>query len=308
VRSFFSVVTLVALVSAQLLPPLAAMAWPSDTSASVPLTPPSMAANGPYAAVDRIIVIVMENHSYSAILNSRSAPYLSSLIKRYGLATNYTGVAHPSEPNYLALFSGSGQGVVDDGVHTLSGRNLADQLEAHGRTWRVVAENVPLGCYRGATFYGGPDGPGWYARKHEPAIMFRDISADPSRCAMITDLRHFSLTAADFQLVVPNMCHDMHDCSIATGDAFLRRFVGAITASPTFANTLVVVTFDEGTDSDGGGGRIPTILLGPMVRPGARSAVAHNHYSLLRTIQNVWALGCLNRSCAANDLREFFGT
>jgi hypothetical protein len=307
VRSLFSVVTLVALVSAQLLAPLAAMAWPSDTSASVPLTP-SVTANGPYAAVHRIIVIVMENHSYSAIVNSRSTPYLNSLIKRYGLATNYTGVAHPSEPNYLALFSGSGQGVVDDGVHTFSGRNLADQLEAHGRTWRVVAENVPLGCYRGATFYGGPDGPGWYARKHEPAIMFRDISADPTRCPMITDLRHFSLTAADFQLVVPNMCHDMHDCSIATGDAFLGRFVGTITASRAFANTLVVVTFDEGTDSYGGGGRIPTILLGPMVRPGARSSVAHNHYSLLRTIQNAWALGCLNRSCAANDLREFFGT
>ena len=107
--------------------------------------------------------------------------------------------------------------------------------------------------------------------------------------------------------VVPNMCHDMHDCSVATGDSFLKRFVTPITANPAFAHTLVVVTFDEGTDAAGGGGRIATILVGPMVRRGARSTVAHNHYSLLRTIENLWGLGCLRNSCTANDRREFFG-
>jgi hypothetical protein len=267
----------------------------------------SPAASSVYAGIDRIVVVVMENHSYNAIVNSAKMPYLNSLIAKYGLATNYTGVAHPSEPNYLALFSGDTQGVTDDAVYNFSGRNLADQLEAKGRTWRVVAENVPLGCFTGATSYGGPDGPGWYARKHEPAIMFTGIAGNPTRCARITDLRHFALTAANFQLVVPNMCHDMHDCSLATGDAFLKKFLTPITASPAFAKTLVVVTFDEGTDSAGGGGRIATVLIGPMVRRAARSSIAHNHYSLLRTIENVWSLGCLSKSCAANDLREFFG-
>ena len=275
--------------------------------ADIPAQVVAVTATGVYSGIDRIVVIVMENHSYSQIVNNTSAPYLNSLIHRYGLATNYTGVAHPSEPNYLALFSGSTQGVTDDAVHDFSGGNLADQLEAHGRTWRVVAENVPGGCYRGATFYGGPDGGGWYARKHEPAVMFKGIAGNAVRCAKITDLRHFSLTAANFQLVVPNMCHDMHDCSVGVGDAFLKGLVSPIIANPAFAHTLVVITFDEGTDAVGGGGRVVTVLIGPTVRRAARSSVAHTHYSLLRTIENAWSLGCLNRSCAANDLREFFG-
>ncbi len=256
------------------------------------------------ASIDHIVVIVMENHSSSAIVGSSKAPYLNSLIARYGLATRYTAVAHPSEPNYLALFSGSTQGVRDDGVHTLSGRSLADQLEAVGRTWRVVAENVPTSCYRGATAYGGADGLGWYARKHNPAISFSNISRNASRCANIVNMKHFSLTAANFQLVVPNMCHDMHDCSVATGDAFLKRFLAPVVANPAFAHTLVFITWDEGTDSTGGGGRVATIAVGPTVRPGVKSTVAHTHYSLLRTVENIWGLGCLNRTCSANDLRE----
>jgi phospholipase C len=297
-QGIFALVTLIGLLFAQ-------VPWTASAIASVPAPP---AAVSPYAGIDHVVVIMMENHSYGAIVNNPAAPYLNSLIRTYGLATNYTGIAHPSEPNYVALFSGSTQGVTDDGVHNFGGRNLADQLEAKGKTWRVVAEDVPLGCYAGATYYGGPDGAGWYARKHEPAIMFTDISHNASRCAHITDLRHFSLTAANFQLVVPNMCHDMHDCSVATGDAFLKRFVSPITTNPNFAHTLVVITFDEGTDSLGGGGRIATVLVGPMVKTGVRSATAHNHYSLLRTIENVWSLGCLGKSCSANDLSEFFRT
>jgi hypothetical protein len=297
-----------ALASGLFAGPVSASDAVDMTLPAVPVDAASLAAAAaPYAGIDRIVVIVLENHSYAGIVNNPAAPYLNSLIHRYGLATRYTGVSHPSEPNYLALFSGSTQGVTDDGVHEFAARTLADQLEAHGRTWRVVAENVPSGCYAGAVAYGGPDGAGWYARKHEPAIMFTGIAGSPARCANITGLRSFSLTAADFQLVVPNMCHDMHDCPVAVGDAFLKRFMAPITASPAFKGTLVVITFDEGTDGAGGGGRVATVLVGPTVRRASRSSVAHNHYGLLRTIQNAWSLGCLKRSCSAADLAEFFG-
>ena len=299
-RHILALAALAVVLSGQVIAPAAADAAPAGSLGAAPVPA--------YAGIDRIVVIVMENHSYSGIVNNRAAPYLNSLIHRYGLATKYTGVAHPSEPNYVALFSGSTQGITDDGVHVLAGRSLADQLEARRKTWRVVAENLPPHCYSGATAYGGADGAGWYARKHEPAIMFTSIATNPARCANITDLRHFALTAANFQLVVPNMCHDMHDCSVGAGDAFLARFVGPITRSAAFAHTLVVITFDEGTDGAGGGGRVATVLVGPMVRRAARSSVAHNHYSLLRTIENAWSLGCLNKSCKANDLREFFGS
>lgn len=256
-----------------------------------------------------IYLIVMENREYGAIVGNRQAPYINALIRRYGLATNYRAVTHPSEPNYFALWAGSTFGIHDDGVHDLRARNLADQLEAHGRTWRVYAQNYPGRCSTAAVARGGVDlvgAPGWYARKHNPAISFVDISRNPSRCARITRLAGFDPTAASFELIVPNTTNDMHDGSIAQGDAFLRAFVPRITGSPAFADSLLLITWDEGSSSLGGGGRVATIVVSPSVRPGTRSAVAHDHYSLLRTIEDAWGLGCLARTCSANDLREFF--
>jgi hypothetical protein len=261
---------------------------------------------GTIPALSHIYVIVMENHEYGSIIGNSNAPYLNALVARYGLATNYTAVAHPSEPNYLALFSGSTQGVTDDGIYNLAEKNLADQLEAHGRTWAVFAQDVPLGCYKGGSKYGGPDGAGWYARKHDPAISFTDISANPSRCARISDFSHFDPAAANVELIVPNMCNDMHDCSVATGDAFLKKLVPQIQAAMAKQPGVLFITWDEGGSSLGGGGRVATLVVGPSVRPGYRSAVRHDHYSLLRTIENAWSLGCLHRTCTANDLREFF--
>jgi len=253
-----------------------------------------------------IYVIVMENREYGTIVGNPDAPYINGLIARYGLATNYRAVAHPSQPNYIALFSGSTQGVTDNGVHRLSRRNLVDQLAAHGISWRVFAQNVPLGCFTGATASGGPDGPGEYARKHEPAISFTSITRRPSRCAKIRDFSHFSPSIARFELIVPNMCNSMHDCSTAKGDAFLRGFMPKILKSPAMTGSVVFLTWDEGSSNLGGGGRIATVVIGPTVKRGYHSATRHSHYSLLRTIETAWGLGCLNRSCSANTLREFF--
>jgi phosphatidylinositol-3-phosphatase len=253
-----------------------------------------------------VYLIVLENKAYGSIVDDEAAPFINGLIRRYGLAARYHAVAHPSQPNYLALFSGSTQRVTDDGVHHLAATNLADQLEDHGRTWRVFAQNVPLGCFTGTSASGGADGRGSYARKHEPAISFVDIASDPVRCRNIADFSHFDPAAADFELIVPNMCNDMHDCPVATGDAFLRSFVPRITDSPAFADSVLFITWDEGTGDAGGGGHVATIVVSPLARSGFASRVEHTHYSLLRTIQAAWGLGCLEHSCAANDLRELF--
>jgi hypothetical protein len=251
-------------------------------------------------------VIVMENHAYDSIVGNAAAPYLNSLIRGGGLAGRYHAVAHPSQPNYLALFSGSTHGVTDDAVHDLHAVNLADQLERHGRTWRVFAQNVPPGCFTGSVASGGADGPGTYARKHEPAISFSSIAGDRARCRNITDFSRFDPAAADFELIVPNMCNDTHDCPVETGDAFLRSFVPRITDSTAFADSVLFITWDEGTGDTGGGGHVATIVVSPLVRTGLVSRVEHTHYSLLRTIQAAWGLGCLEHSCTANDLRELF--
>ncbi len=253
-----------------------------------------------------IYVIVMENRESRSIVGNAAAPYINQLSARYGLATNYRAVAHPSEPNYLALFSGSTQGVTDDGVHRFAGRSLASQLEAAGKTWRVFAQDVPPGCFSGAVAHDGRDGAGTYARKHEPAISFKSVYSRPAACRKIRDFTAFDPAAADFELIVPNLCNDMHDCSTTKGDAFLRGFIPRILRSPAMAGSVLFLTWDEGTSALGGGGKVATVVIGPTVKRGLRSATVHSHYSLVRTIETAWGLGCLNRTCAANTLREFF--
>jgi hypothetical protein len=250
-------------------------------------------------------LIVMENRDESAIVGSPSAPYLQSLIAHFGLAADYTSLAHSSQPNYLGLFSGGLQGVRGNAVTSIDATNIADQIEAVGETWRVYAQNAPTGCYVGKMAHNGPDGPGTYARKHEPAISFRDISSSPARCARITDFASFNPMAADFEMIVPNLQNDMHNGTTQQGDDFLRGFVPRILASPAWATgSPLFITWDEG--AQGGNNKVATLVIAKNVQSGLRSMVPHNHYSLLRTIQELLGLPCLGQSCQANSLGEFF--
>ncbi len=276
----------------------------SDTPGGAP-TSASSSGSGATGA-RHVWIIVMENRAYSQVIGDADAPFLNQLAADNGLATDYHGVAHPSEPNYLALVSGSTQGVTDDGVHDISAPTVFGQLEQADRTWAVYAENVPSGCFTGATSHGGADGTGTYARKHEPAISFTAISGDPERCAHITDLSHFDPAAADLSLVIPNLCHDMHDCSTAAADAWLRGFVPRITASPAYADGgLLVVVFDE---SDTGGSNVPMVFAGPSVPAGTRVTQRADHYSLLRTVQEAYGLPCLAQSCHAAPIPALLST
>ena len=287
-------------------------ASPSLTTAPTSARSPTAAAPAgpsarPVPAFAHVFVVIMENKEGDSVVGSPSAPYINSLAERYGLATDYLAVAHPSQPNYFALWSGSTHGVTDNGVHDFAtGQTLADQIEAAGRSWHVAAQNVPLGCHTGTTASGGVEGPGTYVRRHEPAISWRSVSEDPSRCANITDFSHFDPAAGDFWLIVPNLCNDMHDCPVSTGDAFLEGFLPRILDSAAFTDGVVFLTFDEGTSDAGGGGRVATLVISPLARSGFRSPLRHDHYSLLRTIEVAWDMPCLANACDANDLREFF--
>ncbi len=254
-----------------------------------------------------VYTIVLENRSAANILKTDDAPYLHELAARFGVADAYQAVAHPSQPNYLALFSGSTQGVTDDDPHDLSAPTIADQLDAAGSSWRVYAENVPTACYRGASAKDGPDGPGTYVRKHEPAISFTAIGSTPSRCANIRPLADFDPAAATYSFIAPNMCHDAHDCPIATADAWLRTFVPRIIDSPAWSDGGVLfITFDEADSADQAANRVLTLVIAPNVAAGTRSSIPHTHYSLLRTIQAGLGVDCLAASCTANTLGEFF--
>jgi phosphatidylinositol-3-phosphatase len=283
-----------------------------DTTPKASASTASPAASATDAALpqfDHIYVLVLENEEYGSLVGSIKAPYLNGLIAKYGLATNYDAVAHPSQPNYVALFSGSTQGLADDANHDLPGTNLADQLSARGKTWAVYAQDYPGNCFTGSTNDGSGGGigsAGTYARKHNPAISFTDVSTDPARCARIMDLGQFDPAASDFSLIVPNECNDMHSCSVSVGDAFLQAFVPRITGSPAFKNSVLFITTDEGTSSKGGGGRVATLVVSPLVSAGFTSAAPYNHYALLRTIEDTWGLGCLGQACSAPNMGEFF--
>jgi hypothetical protein len=267
---------------------------------------PTLPATPRPPGIRHVIVVLLENEEYGGVTSS-SMPYLTGLAATYGLSTRYDAVAHPSLPNYLALWAGSTFGVNDDRVYNLSARSISNQMTAAGLSWRAYMQNYPAtpGCHRGAAYADGVDGwgvAGTYARKHDPAMSFTSVSTT-GECANVRPLAAFD-PLVNFAFVAPNLCNDGHDCGLRTADAFLRVFLPHAFRSPDWAHTLLVVTFDEGSTSSGGGGHVFTMVaragLGHVV-----SSRPHDHYGLLRTIQAIFGLPCLRNSCSANPMSEF---
>ncbi|MGZ8475308.1 MAG: alkaline phosphatase family protein [Candidatus Limnocylindria bacterium] len=280
---------------------------PSDPATPTPSATPSP-RSVPEARTP-VFVIVFENKDAAEILSGDQAPFIASLARDYAYAANYRAITYPSQPNYLALFSGSTHGVTDNELHDIEAPTLADQVEAAGLTWRVAMENVAPGCFIGPFSLDGPDGEGIYSRKHNPAITFTSISRDPVRCASITDFTSFDPEAADFTFIVPNNCHSMHDCSIAEGDAWLQTFLPRILGSRAYRDGGVVfITVDE--DRGDGDNFVATVVVSERAVRGAASERPYTHYSLLRTVQELLGLECLVESCNAvpmSDLIEGLG-
>jgi hypothetical protein len=257
-------------------------------------------------AIRHVVVIWMENHEATAV-TSTSMPYLYGLSKMYGRADRYYGVRHPSLPNYLAFWAGSTEGVTNDGTYNFTGTSISNQMTAAGLSWRTYAQDYPTstGCHTGATYTGGVDGwgvAGTYARKHDPAMSFTYVSRS-SQCANIRPLARFDPNV-NLAFVVPNLCNDLHDCSMAKGDAFLKAFVPHVLTAPDWAQTLLVITFDEGTTNTNGGGRVFTVVARQGLS-GKVSTITHNHYGLLRTVERVFGLPCLHESCNVSAMSEF---
>ena len=249
-------------------------------------------AAAPVPAFAHVVVIVFENKESTSVLGNRAAPTFNSYGRRYAKLTRYYGVTHPSLPNYLALVSGSTQSVTTDCTDcVVDAKSLADTLEASGRTWKTYTEGLPAPGFLGA-FNGR------YAKKHNPFAYFRDIAEDPARRARLVPLSQLGPDVRagrlpSFSLVVPDLCHSMHDCSVAVGDAWLRSQIGKFVKLP---NTVVFVVFDEGSTSIRGGGHTTALAIGRAVRPGSRFARVTGHYGILRTIEQAWGLPLLGRS------------
>jgi phosphatidylinositol-3-phosphatase len=258
-------------------------------------------------AFDHIFIVIMENHSASQIVGSADAPYINSLIATYGLAANYTAITHPSLPNYLALTGGSTFGVTTDCTDCFQDApNIAvDRLVPAGRTWRAYMESMPSPAFVGDAYP--------YMQKHDPFVYYDDIRTDPAQFANVVpytqlakDLASIETTPA-YGWITPNMTDDMHDGTVAQGDAWLSTAIPAILASDAFTvqESLLFITWDENDDS--AGNQIATLVIADFVPPGFKSQVPYNHYSLLATVEASWGLASLTANdAAATVMSDFF--
>lgn len=232
---------------------------------------------------DHVVVVVMENHAYSQVIGSSSAPYLNNTLKAGGASlTQSFGLTHPSEPNYYMLFSGSNQGRTDDGcvkVGSLSAKNLASELIGAGKSWASYNESLPS---QGSTTCSS----GSYAQKHNPWFGFSNVPTSTAKT--MTQFPTDFTTLPKMSFVVPNLCSDMHDCSVGTGDTWIKNKLGAYATWAKTHNSLLVVTFDE--DNKLSGNRIPTLFYGQHVAPGSSVATTYNHYNVLRTLEDLSGL------------------
>ena len=230
-------------------------------------------------ALDHIVVVIMENKNYDSV---RLLPYTASLIGSNASFSASFAITHPSQPNYLALWSGSTQGVTNDACpppgSPYSTENLGHACEAAGLTWRAYSENLPaVGsgvCTAGGTLY---------TRKHDPWTDFSNLDHTRERTYNDLLVDEAGGTLPNLAFVIPNNCHNSHDtgCTAAAADVWLSQNMPAmITAAGPHG--LVVLTWDE--DDGSAFNHILTVFVGPRVRTGYLSATHITHYTLLRTL------------------------
>ena len=251
----------------------------------------------------RVAVIVMENKECGDVIGSAAAPFINGLARHYALARAMYGLTHPSLPNYLALTGGSTFGINSDCTDCSAGdsTSIVDQLERANISWKAYMEGLPHPCFTGA-------GAGEYAKRHDPLVYYRRVVNNRSWCAHIVPLTELGAderagSLPRFIWITPNLCHEMHDCSVAAGDRFLSSLVPRVLRS-LGAHGVLFITWDEGTSDSGccrlaSGGHVATIVAGPGAKPGAQLNTPTDHYSLLQTVEDLFGLPRLRAAACA---------
>src|SRR5712692_9997233 len=252
-------------------------------------------------APEHIVIILMENNGINATYKcGGNCTYITQLANTYSLAESYSALTHPSLHNYIALTSGDLYGTnITLPPGSLHASNIVDILEDEGKTWKAYMESYHGGC---------SDSGSNYSVNHNPFVKYADVYNNPARCArivnagsdagnsstspLLADLA--SRSAPDYMWLTPNLCHDMHDCSVSVGDKYLANLVPKILNSYTFTtqNAALFLTFDEGCcpfPRD----YVTTIWAGPVVKQAYKSGQFYDNYSLLSTIESFWSLPSL---------------
>jgi hypothetical protein len=287
-----------------LLAHLHALGGPPRPVAHQPSLRLPAASSVPRSHHSRVAVVVMENKSYRQVIGSDRAPYVNRLAHRYGLATRFFGVSHPSLPNYLALTSGSTLSVHRDCTTCqFKHPNLATQLDAAGVPWKAYVAGVPGRCYQGARV------PGYYRKALNPFVYFDSVTDSSELCRRIVPNRQLNrdlLAGAlpAFSWITPSLCEDTHACGVGAGDRYLARLIPALRRG-LGPHGVLYLLWDEGTSNRGccghpGGGHVPAIVVGPDVRARARTAASLNDYSVLRSVESAFELPHLGHARGAS--------
>jgi len=287
---------------------------------------------------DHIFVIVEENHGFGDVIGNPAAPNLNALANTFGLATQYYGVSHPSEPNYVGLLGGSTFGISSDDpyyINRVDAPSLITQLDRAGISWKAYLQGLPHPGYQDICYpakcNGTPDVDPLYASKHD-AIQNFTTSLNPTDWSrqvpvgqLFGDLASGNVPRFDY--VIPDECHDMHGdppfCIdggdpgdpqdqhlVGIGDAYLGNLVSHITGAPFWSqgNNAIAIVYDEGDFNRGccganpGGGRVASIIVTSHGPRGLKDPTPYNHYSLLQTIQRSLGLGCLQHTCDTSNV------
>lgn len=246
-------------------------------------------ASGKY--FDHAIFVLFENTNFSAAMQQ---PFLKSLSTQGAQFTNFMAITHPSQGNYIAMTSGSQNGITDDKSKDIDVHHIGDLLESKGLTWKVYAEDYPGHCFTGGSNAG-------YARKHNPFISYLNVQKNPTRCANIVNSAQFDIDAKNGNLpnyifYVPNVKNDGHDTGVAYADQWYQQKFGPYLKNAEFMkSTILISTFDESGAS--AKNQIYTTIVGPGVKPIVVTDTL-SQYSLLSMIEDNWNLGNLGKADA----------
>jgi hypothetical protein len=259
--------------------PKASATGASATASPSPTPPPK-----------HVFVIVLENTSYQLALRQ---PYIASIGRQYAVATNYSAVASPSLPNYLAMTSGSTWGIRDDNYHRLPAGGIGSQLSDAGIAWKAYMEGFTGDCF---------NSPYPYALKHNPFAYYG--GGCPPNVAPMTDLAtDLNGDTPQLSWITPGLCNDGHDCSIATADRWLAQVVPQITSSPAWQqNGVLFITWDE---SSSAGSRVALLVVSPSLR--GDIATPLDHFSLSATISDQLGVPRLGEAQQATSLSTQLG-
>ncbi|MCL2541718.1 MAG: alkaline phosphatase family protein [Nocardioidaceae bacterium] len=272
---------------------------------SAPVRTAARPSAGPAKATNRVtkvLVFMVENHSMAQMQSGM--PWVYRLAKRYGRTTRYHAITHPSLPNYLSIAGGSSFGVRDDNspsAHRLGGASVFGRAITAGRTAGLYAESMPHNCTL--------DPAGRYAVKHNPWAYF---PSERSQCSKHdVPLSHLAGDISNGRLpnvgmVIPNLCDDAHDCSLAVANRWLKAKVGAVLAGPDFTSgrLAVVITADE--DDDHSGNKVLTVVAQRSLH-GKVVGTPLNHFGLSRSLAQVGHFSPLRGARSSASVLKAFG-